>query len=298
MRLPLVSICIPTYNGAQFIAEAIDSAMAQTYSNVEIVVSDDASVDDTLEIINAYRAKTNIPIHIHQHQPNGIGANWNHCIKKAKGTFIKFLFQDDVLLPDCISKMVQVMEADKSVAIVASKRNFIVEDSFIDEDSDQWIQMYGDLQHTLPFQTANDVMLLDYNLFRESTFFESPMNKVGEPTTILFRKDLIDQIGYFREDLKQVLDYEFCYRVLKKQRIAIINKPLVAFRLHGKQTTVINKQSNAYTEDFTIYEQLVYKNYRKHLHPETKKRLSRKYNKCIGAFYDTIDAIRSLIPKK
>ena len=69
---PLVSICIPTYNGQQFIAEAISSALAQTYKNLEIIVSDDASKDDTLSIIKNHTSKTQIPIHIFNHKPIGI----------------------------------------------------------------------------------------------------------------------------------------------------------------------------------------------------------------------------------
>ena len=86
---PLVSICIPTYNGAKFIAEAMDSAIKQTYSNLEIVVSDDDSKDETLSIIEAYKTKTSIPVSIYNHEPNGIGANWNNCLNKSKGDYVR-----------------------------------------------------------------------------------------------------------------------------------------------------------------------------------------------------------------
>lgn len=291
---PLVSICIPTYNGAQFIAEAMDSAIAQTYPNLEIVVSDDESSDSTLEIIETYKLKTSIPIHIYHHHPNGIGANWNHCIKKANGVYIKFLFQDDVLFPNCIEKMVVVFESHNNIAIVACKRQFIVETSFLNENSDKWIATYGDLQKTLNFDIINGLMIIDHKLFGKQNFFESPLNKIGEPTTILFKKNLIDAIGYFREDLQQVLDYEFCYRVLKKQLIAIINEPLVKFRLHGKQTTVLNKASNVYVKDYAIYEKIVFKNYYQFLSATMKKRLLRKYNYIVGLFYNSLAFVQKI----
>ena len=72
----------------------MNSAISQTYPNLEIIVSDDASIDSTLEIVTSYRDKTEIPIHIYNHQPSSIGANWNNCIKKANGVYMKFLFQD------------------------------------------------------------------------------------------------------------------------------------------------------------------------------------------------------------
>ena len=121
----LVSICIPTYNGEQFITEALNSAISQTYSNLEIVVSDDASNDATIEIIERFKKKTQIPISIYHHIPCGIGANWNNCVQNAKGEFIKFLFQDDILLPSCVEKMVQLAETKKTIGLVYCKRNFI-----------------------------------------------------------------------------------------------------------------------------------------------------------------------------
>ena len=106
--MPLVSICIPTCNGFQFIGEALLSAVNQSYPNLEIIVSDDHSRDDTLKIINEFESKTAIPFHIYNHKPDGIGSNWNYCAQKANGEYIKFLFQDDTLEPDCIEKMMQV----------------------------------------------------------------------------------------------------------------------------------------------------------------------------------------------
>lgn len=294
----LVSICIPTYNGAEFIEEAMESVLAQTYPNLEIVVSDDASVDSTLELIASYKVKTSIPIHIHHHVPNGIGANWNHCITKAKGKYIKFLFQDDVLMPECVTEMVKVIETDVSVAIVASKRKFIVEPSFLNDETERWIDNMKDLQRTLNLDYHKGIAYLDHYLFSSEEFFVTPLNKVGEPTTILFRKSLIDNIGYFREDLKQVLDYEFCYRVLNTNRIAIIDKPLVKFRLHNMQTTVKNKDNAIFSVDHAKMERIIYDNYFKYLSSYKKKVLARKYNSLVSFFYDNIDVIRRILPKK
>lgn len=298
MQNSLVSICIPTYNGSQFIAEAMDSALLQTYPNLEIVISDDDSVDNTLEIVESYRAKTPIPIHIHHHVPHGIGANWNYSIDMANGEYIKFLFQDDVLMPKCISEMVKLMETDKSIAIVASKRDFIVEPSFLNKETARWIENMKDLQYTLNLDYSDGIAYLDNQLFSSDEFFVSPLNKVGEPTTILFRKNLINSIGYFREDLKQVLDYEFCYRVLNKDRIAIIEEPLVKFRLHNLQTTVKNKDNAIFSLDHARMERIIYNQYFKYLSPYKKKVLSRKYNKFVGFFYDSVDIVRKVLPKK
>jgi len=276
MNIPLVSICIPTYNGAQFIVEAMESAINQTYPNLEIIVSDDVSNDATLKIIEAYKEKTDIPIHIFHHEPNGIGANWNNCIKHAKGEYIKLLFQDDVLLPSCIQEMVHVLENDKSIGLVASKRTFIIENDYHTTATKEWVAIYGDLQKELHLPLINGVRILDKKLFKSHLFLKSPLNKVGEPPVTLFRSKLVKEIGYFKEDLKQILDYEFYYRVLKKYKIAILEKELVQFRLHPQQATNVNS-GNDENEDVK-YDYIIYKEYFWYVPWRLQQAMLRKYN--------------------
>lgn len=289
MNRPLVSICMPVYNGAEFLEEALRSVTRQSYTNLELVVSDDDSKDNSLEIVKVFKLNSKVPVKIITHKPAGIGANWNNCIKEAGGKYIKFLFQDDVLEPACIEKMVQVMEADEAVGLVASKRKFIIEESFKTKHYEKWVETYGDLQTGLTFKKEKNMIYLDKSLFSDPCFFVSPLNKIGEPSTFMFKKETIKKIGYFNEELKQVLDYEFCYRILKKQKIVVIEEKLVGFRLHGSQTTVKNKYNNAYTEDFYRLEKIIYKHYRRYLEKKHRKRLLKKYN----LFYRVLRKIKT-----
>jgi len=272
----LVSICIPTYNGSKFIAEALNSAITQTYSNLEIIVSDDASKDDTLEIIEQIKKQTDIPIAIYHHQPNGIGANWNNCIKKASGKYIKFLFQDDIILPSCIEEMVDVLQENKSFGLVACKRTFIIEESYLNEANKKWIKTYGNLQKALQLPLKNGIRILNKKVFKSNFFLSSPLNKVGEPPVTLFRKKLVEEIGYYREDLKQILDYEFYYRILKKHEIAVLEKELVKFRLHEQQATNVNRGNDH--SDYKKYYRLMYDDYFWYLNNKKKVELLKIYN--------------------
>ncbi|HQN16955.1 MAG TPA: glycosyltransferase [Bacteroidales bacterium] len=243
----LVSVCIPTYNGALYIAEAIESAIGQTYKNIEIVISDDNSSDDTIAIINKLKNKTTVPFFIYNHVPEGIGANWNYCMSKARGKFIKFLFQDDVLEPCCIEEMLTIFYQNKNAGLVASKRSFIIDENKNKNYVNMWLETFGDLQQGMSYSDDN-CQVLSKGFFKNDIFLKTPINKVGEPSTFLFEKSLLKKIGWFRTDLVQILDYEFCIRVMKKKNIYIINKPLVKFRLHQKQATEANKNSE--TEKF------------------------------------------------
>ncbi|WMI69841.1 glycosyltransferase [Mangrovimonas sp. YM274] len=274
---PLVSICIPTYNGADFIAQAMDSVLAQTYANLEIVVSDDSSKDNTLKIIESYKSKTNLPIHIVDHEPKGIGANWNNCIRLAQGQYIKFLFQDDILLPECVEKMVEVLENYPNISLVAVKRNLIFEESVLKEERSRWIDVYGDLQKSLNLRSnGHGISFLDRGLFKSFRFFNAPLNKIGEPTTVLIRKNIFNKVGIFREDLKQILDYEFYYRVLKHQNILILNEKQVKFRIHANQASFINNTS-VMDEDQVYFRNEIYKQFPLQL--PKKKLYSYYFNK-------------------
>ncbi len=126
------------------------------------------------------------------------------------------------------------------------------------------------------FGSTESNYCLTRDIFSLNTFISNPKNKIGEPSTVLFRKSLIDEIGYFNEELKQILDYEYWYRILKKYPVAIINKPLVKFRLHGMQATNVNRNKNI--DDYRIYEEILYHQYYKLLHPHLQKRLYKKYH--------------------
>lgn len=279
-HFPLVSICIPTYNGATFIAEALESAVYQTYSTLEIIISDDASNDDTLEIVKGFRDKTNIPIYIHHHIPKGIGANWNHCIDNAHGAYIKLLFQDDVLMPTCIEENIRAIKNDNSIGLIASKRDFIIDKDYESNEISSWIRKYGDLQHDFPFKKHKTGLELNRSHFKNEYLFKDPRNKIGEPPTVLFRKSMWAEVGKFNEDLKQILDYEFYYRILKKNKIVVLNKKLVKFRLHQQQATNINSKSGV--DDFRKYEELIFKNFFWYLNWKHKLKLLRKYNKLVS----------------
>lgn len=270
---PLVSICIPTYNGSNYIREAMESAISQSYSNCEIIVSDDKSKDNTLEIIETFRAESPFHIHVFHHDPFGIGANWNNCVKNANGDFIKFLFQDDVLEKDCVEKMICTFQKDSSIGLVASKRKFIV-DQNMGSSARNWIEKYKNLQ--IQFEEGNEYTYFNKSIFKRRDFFKSPMNKIGEPSVTMFRKSIINEVGYFDENLKQILDYIFYYKVLKRYSIVTINEPLVSFRIHKDQTTNVNR--NREIKDYEIYNKLLYNEFYPYLHPNKQKELRNKYS--------------------
>ncbi len=273
----LVSICIPTLNGEKYICEAINSAIAQTYRPLEIIVSDDDSKDETINIIKSYINQTDIPIHIFNHQPAGIGANWNNCVRNSNGEYIKFLFQDDLLEPECVELLMEMALRDKEIGLVFCKRKVLSDEQ--NEKHLEWVSKFSDLHKNwtflLPVQSGK-------LLLKDPKLLSSPRNKVGEPIAVLLKNDVFNKIGYFDERLAQSLDYEFYYRVFTAYKVAFVDKTLATFRIHDEQTTAINSTQKIL--DYTLYPYLIYQNCFKYLHFKIKIELLKKHHPILKSF--------------
>ena len=241
-KQPLVSVCIPTYNGEKYLQQALDSVKNQTYQNIEVIISDDSSKDQTLKICEQFKKEVPFPVYIFSHTPAGIGANWNHCIEKANGPYIKLFFQDDILEKNCVETMMKHL-LKNNLHIVVSKR------SIIDENSQpivtgEWYEKYADLQklaniHVNQFKvfSKRELKKLDFAIY-------SRENIIGEPCVSLFTKHLFKKAGIFDHQLKQALDYEYWLRILAVFDIGIIEEKLVRFRFHKDQTTNTNAKNH------------------------------------------------------
>lgn len=288
---PLVSICIPTYNGELFIEECLTSAIHQTYDNLEIIVSDDASSDNTLSIVNTLKQNTDIPIHVFNHKPSGIGANWNNCVKHAKGDYIKFLFQDDMLYPNCIETLMALMASETNVGMVYAKRKFIYKEKT--ESISQFEDFYGDLHlHWSEIEVIQGV-LDGRQYLKDKSFLNAPKNKIGEPTSVLLSKQCFEKVGYFRQDLKQALDCEFWYRLMPFYKIGFVDEVLSSFRLHDVQASAINK-SKKINETETLYN-IYYNSLLPYLHILCRRKLQKRFHPIISRLYKLKVVLRGLI---
>lgn len=227
----LVSVCIPTYNGAQYLKEALDSVQAQSYANVEVVISDDKSTDATFAVAQAHELWAQGRVRWVTNEVRGIGNNWNNAIFHAKGAWVKLLFQDDLLLEGCIEQMLlAAVEAEKNgnVAVVICNKRLIGDvPEGRQEQSDLWFDAMKGRQKEF--------------FFGRKDFYKHPRNPFGEPVCTMMRKRVWEQEPY-DSALRQGLDYEHTYRLLDLGQIVWVDAKLAAFRLHAEQTTERNKK--------------------------------------------------------
>lgn len=241
---PLVSLCLPVYNGAQFIPSLLNNIQQTTYPNLEIIISDDNSQDETLSLLRAAQL-TNCRILTHSRL--GLVRNWNYCVEQAKGKYIKFLFQDDTLDPDCITKMVEVAEKDEEIGLIFCPRNLIYEPSIDPKFLAGMQDLHKHWSNLQPLQAG-------LTLLEDPNFFNPPYNKIGEPTNVLIRRHVFEQIGGFDPSLKQLPDLEMWLRIMADYKVAFIDEKLATFQIHRNQTTNQNLKQDKIATLFEIYQ--------------------------------------------
>lgn len=123
---PTITVCIPTYNGARYLRECLDSVLAQTFTDFEILIVDDCSSDDTVSIAREYASRYSCIRVVVNGQNLGLVGNWNRCVELVQGEWVKFVFQDDLIEPFCLDKMIAVSKPE--IPIIFCRRKYIFED--------------------------------------------------------------------------------------------------------------------------------------------------------------------------
>jgi glycosyltransferase involved in cell wall biosynthesis len=190
---PLVSIIIPTYNMGQFIAEAIESALNQTFKDFEIIIGDNLSTDNTIEIVEKFKDKR---IKLIKNPVNmGAIANFNNLIHKSSGKYVKFLEADDKLDNKCLEKILEIFDQYSSVEMVCTGKFFINEDS----------KLIGN------FAVKKDYNILPpYNSLRILKYG----NEFGTPSDVMVKKEVFDELGVFDDFYDRYLnDWDLWIRI-------------------------------------------------------------------------------------
>lgn len=216
---PLVSVLIPAYNHAAFVRAAMESVLAQTYPNVELVVVDDASQDATWEAIAGVR---DARIRASRHAVNaGAHATLNEALAHARGEFIAILNSDDVFAPGRIAACVAAL-GDANADLVGT--DIVLIDAAGEPVLDHWwVRAFADLKRVWLETGDWHATLLYGNVFMTTSNF-------------VFRRSWLAAVGDFH-DLRYVLDYEWLLRGLGVgRRLAWIDAPLLSYRLHERNT--------------------------------------------------------------
>jgi glycosyltransferase involved in cell wall biosynthesis len=243
MEDALISLCIPLYNGEKYLEQCLNSAINQTYKNIEILLVDDASTDTTWSIAKNYAANDK-RIKLHRNDKNiGLVANFNKCLELANGEWLKLLLQDDYLTDNCIETMVAGLSEKDVIAVC--KRTFL-----LDKDADETKRNYYN-KKVATFERwgfkSKDAVNIEPIVISTMAVAYICRNFIGEPTSIMLKKDVLNDRGFFNPDIAQICDLEYFVRIASKFGIKYIPIPLTYFRIHKDSTTETNLNDKAYT---------------------------------------------------
>jgi glycosyltransferase involved in cell wall biosynthesis len=222
MATPAVSVCIPTFNAARHIRDTIGSVLAQTRADFELVICDDASTDDTLEVLGEF---TDPRIRVLPGAANtGLAPNWNRVVRECRAPYTKLLCQDDLIYPECLAKQVAILSdpAHADVNLVTAPRDII------DDSGRTRIRARAQWpEGSIPGPSA------------VRRIVRSGTNPVGEPAAVLFRAEAFHRTGGFRDAHPYMIDVDFWCRALRDANLYCVRETLAAFRVSSTALTPV-----------------------------------------------------------
>lgn len=223
---PLVSIVIPVYNGANYVAEAIESALAQTYDNIEIVVVNDGSTDggETDRVVARYEDK----IHYLKKVNGGSSSALNMGIQNMNGEWFSWLSHDDLYYPEKVQRQVEQMNALGVSESELSNHVFFAASDLIDGDGNLIRKADTDKEK----ETAQQIK----NLAGNEALIAEPTRFNFHGCSCLIHRSVFEKVGMFDESLRLLNDLDMWYRIYTGGfRLEYLPEALVQGRVHAKQ---------------------------------------------------------------
>jgi len=231
---PLVSIVVITYNSSKYVLETLESIKLQTYLNIELIISDDCSTDNTVEICREFLDKNQeIPFLksakiVSTAKNSGITPNYNNGLKYASGEWIKYIAGDDLLTEDCVESFVEATKRTADKLFVCGTYPFNEKEKFPP-------------RYPYPERLKGNVKLQMKALIKYGTFIEGP-------TIFVHRKTLLE-FGGFSEDYPFIEDFPLFFKFLTNgHRIHVVDKPLVKYR---EYQTSVSRSGSLFVESMS-----------------------------------------------
>jgi len=232
MSLPLVSVCIPVYNGAPHLGETIRSVLSQSLGDFELIILDDGSADNSWDIANAFSDQR---IRAYRNPRNmGAQGNWNKAVDLAAGRYFKLLCHDDILLPLCLEKQVEALEDSRNTTAGLACCGRIIANS---EGRRLISRRFGKRGGLI---TGRDAIVRT---------LRSGANLLGEPTAVLIRSEYIKKTEGFNASHPYVIDLRMWCDLLQEHDLFFLNEDLVVFRATRASWSfrLVTKQATDFT---------------------------------------------------
>jgi hypothetical protein len=214
------TIAIPVYNRENLIRRAIDSALAQDVSDLEILVVDNCSTDNTWDVLQTYRDSR---LHLVRNKYNvGLFGNFNCCLSLAQGKYLRFLCSDDKLIHGCLGREIEIMNAYPNVVLLSTRGRRI-------DEAGRFLGMQGD-----HFQSG---IYFGHQAIHAVLWFQAhyAYNPLNYPSGILLRREVALKTGQFDTTMRMSGDVDFFLRILEYGDLIVMDTLGCEIMIHTKQ---------------------------------------------------------------
>lgn len=217
---PRVTVAIPALNAADFLAQTIESVQAQTFEDWELIVCDNNSTDNTLDIARRYAADPRIHV-ITSDVTLPMGDSWNRAMKQGSAPYVKLLCADDLLHPRCLESQISILDRHPDVAVAAARRDYV------DADGNNIVQGRG-LPGLTGKHTGAEVVARVAKL---------GSNPIGCPSALMCRRADLEVTGLYDGELPAVMDLDLAVRLLGQGGLYGSEVSLSKFRISPESAT-------------------------------------------------------------
>ena len=287
---PLVSVVIPAFNAEATIGETIESVLAQSYPNIEIIVVDDASTDETIAQVQKFGDK----VSLYKKPHGGIGSTRNYAHARAQGKYIAWLDSDDLARPERLLLQVNALEQHPELSLVSA--NFCAfnesgwkQNSYLPEYYTAVAEL-GGVSALYPEKEAvflaNGLCELQVGSVLEGLVYGNFIH----PPTVMFPRKLLAQIDPLLEDISSSVDWYFLARLAELGKAGLFQVELIDYRLSARQLSSPYANPASALNRLRVFEKIA-ERYREQLY-----RCPERYSNALARL--RIDASDALIPQK
>ena len=216
---PSISVVMSVYNGAEFLSEAIESVLGQTFADFEFIIIDDGSTDGTSDILDRY-ASADARMRIYRQNRSGVAVALNRGLTLARGRYIARMDADDIACPDRFERQVQLLDQTQNLAVVGGAFELVGSNG----------------QRGAIIKLPEDDTAIKAKL--------ATVNCLAHPT-IMGRKDVLIESGGYRAQFVHAEDYDLWLRIAERHALANVAEPILRYRFHRNQVSLRNSRQQA-----------------------------------------------------
>lgn len=229
--MPTVSIIVPNYNHARFLRQRIDTIVAQTFKDFELVLLDDCSTDDSRSILREYASDPRVRLEFNDVNSGSTYKQWNKGVRLARGKYVWIAESDDYADERLLERLLVVLEADPEVSFAYCRSRCVDEHGCAGAFADVRLN-YDSQQWAMDFCDGGYAACRKYFLV---------VNPIVNASAVVFRKAVFDKVGGADETLRYCGDWKLWAAIVLEGKFAYLCKPLNYYRFHDE--TVRSKSS-------------------------------------------------------